>query len=1112
MIERIITFSARNRFLVLLTYALVIGAGVWAVWTTPVDAIPDLSENQVIVFVEWMGRSPQLVEDQVTFPLVTALQGVPDVEAVRAQSMFGMSFIYIIFDERTDLYWARSRVLEKLSTVQSSLPGGAKVQLGPDGTGVGHVYWYTLEGPQDLGELRAIQDWYVKLNLQGVEGVAEVASIGGYVRQYQIDIDPAKMRAFNVTIPQLRNAVIRSNSDVGGKLLEVAGAESIIRGQGYIRSAEDIESIAVSTGAGGTPVRISDVAVVQMGGDIRRGSLEKDGKGQVVGGVVVMRQNENAMDVIERVKERLEELRPGLPAGVEIHTAYDRTDLIGSAIDSLRDTLIKESIVVSLIVLLFLLHVRSVLRVIIELPVAVLIAFILMKLFGITSNIMSLGGIAIAIGVIVDASIVMVENAYRNVALATEQKGRLEKRDYVEISIASARQVGPAIFYSVAIMVISFLPVFFLEGQEGKLFRPLAFTKTFVMIGSAFIAITLVPVLMTMLTRGKFRNESANPVTRFLNFLYEPVIRYALRFRKTAMVLNIVALLLAVPMVMDSGSEFMPSLDEGSLLFMPVTLPSASMTEVNRIMQVQDAIIRSVPEVETVLGKAGRAETATDPAPVSMIESIILLIPREQWRPGVTQNDIISELDAKLQIPGVRNGWTQPIINRINMLATGVRTDLGVKIFGPDLDTLERLAIEAEQLLRGVDGAADLYAERTQGGLFLDITIDRAAVARYGVSLGDVQDVIEIAIGGENLGTIIEGRQRFPIRVRFDRESRDDIEKLRRLPVPVNVTPTSGGESMASTVSASSADNSMPGMSGMSGTGGSEQATTAPVVSSGGDRRMSLSSGAYVPLGELARIELVPGPPMIASEDAQLRSIVFLNVRGRDMGGFVEEAKSVLEKGLTLPQGYSLKWSGQYENQLRARARLQILLPVVVMIIFVMLYLATKDAKESLVVMFSVPFALVGGVYLIWFLGYNFSVAVWVGFIALFGLAVETGVVMVVYLHEALDRRLLAHRRGERGPITVEDIREATHEGSVLRLRPKIMTVGTTLIALLPIMWSSGVGTDVMRPLAAPMIGGLITSAIHVLVITPVLFSWMKERALRKGTLEVSRMAGWMKE
>ncbi len=1111
MIERIITFSARNRFLVLLTYAVIVGAGIWAVVTTPVDAIPDLSENQVIVFTEWMGRSPQIVEDQVTFPLVTALQGVPEVEAVRAQSMFGMSFIYIIFNEHSDLYWARSRVLEKLSTVQSSLPTGAKVQLGPDGTGVGHVYWYTVEGPYDLGTLRAVQDWYVKLNLQGVEGVAEVASIGGFVRQYQIDIDPDKLRAYSVSLADVKNAVQRSNNDVGGKLLEVSGAESFIRGQGYIQSVEDIESIAVITSTGGTPVRIRDVATVQMGGDIRRGSLEKDGKGQVVGGVVVMRHNENAREVIERVKQRLDEIRPGLPRGVEIHTAYDRTDLIDAAISSLRDTLVKESIVVSLIVLLFLLHVRSVLRVIIELPVAVLIAFGLMKLFGISSNIMSLGGIAIAIGVIVDASIVMVENAYRNVARAQEERGTLTKEDYVSISIASARQVGPAIFYSVAIMVVSFLPVFFLEGQEGKLFRPLAFTKTFVMVGSAIIAVTFVPVLMTMLTRGRFRNEQANPVTRILNRLYEPVIRWVLHWRKTAIALNILALLVTVPMVMDTGSEFMPALDEGSLLFMPVTLPSASITEVNRVMQVQDAIIRTVPEVETVLGKAGRAETATDPAPVSMIESIILLKPRDQWRPGITQNDIISELDAKLQIPGVRNGWTQPIINRINMLATGVRTDLGVKIFGSNLDTLEQLAIRAEQLLRDIPGAADLYAERTQGGLFLDITIDRDAVARYGVSVADVQDVIETAIGGENLGMVIEGRQRFPLRVRFDRERRDDMERIRQLPVPVNVASVGGGAALA--VAAPPSGGAMESMAGM----GSSAVPTRPSpgassTASSGDTRKSLSTRAYVPLGELARIAMVPGPPMIASEDAQLRSIVFLNVRGRDMGGFVDEAKRVLQEELTLPQGYSLAWSGQYENQIRARARLQILLPIVLIIIFVMLYLATKDAQESLVVMLSVPFALIGGVYAIYFLGYNFSVAVWVGFIALFGLAVETGVVMVVYLHEALDRRLLAVQRGERGPLTAQDIRDAAFEGSVLRLRPKVMTVGTTLIALLPIMWSSGVGTDVMRPLAAPMIGGLITSAIHVLVITPVLFTWMKERALRKGSLEVSRMAGWMKE
>lgn len=1080
MIEKIIEYSARNRFIVILFYLIIIGWGIWAVATTPLDAIPDLSENQVIVFTEWMGRSPQIVEDQVTFPLVTALQGVPEVHAIRAQSMFGMSFIYIIFEERTDLYWARSRVLEKLSTMQTALPQGAKMQLGPDGTGVGHVFWYTVEGKYDLGTLRAIQDWYVKLNLQGVPGVAEVASVGGYVRQYQVDVDPNKMKGYNVTLADVRNAVMRANNDVGGRIVEVSDAEYFVRGQGYINSLADVENSVIGTGPGGIPLYVKNVATVQLGGDIRRGSLEKDGRGQVVGGIVVMRYDENAKDVIDRVKERIAAITPGLPQGVEIKTAYDRSSLIMAAVHNLRNTLIEEAIVVGVIVFLFLFHVRSVLRVIIEIPIAVLIAFICMKTFGITSNIMSLGGIAIAIGVIVDASIVLVENAYRNVARMQEEKGELTPRDFVEVSILSAKQVGPAIFFSVMIMVVSFLPVFLLEGQEGKLFRPLAFTKTFVLLGSAIIAITLVPMLMTVLTRGKFRKEEGNPVTRFLNSLYAPVIRWVLHWRKTTLAINVIALLITIPIMMNMGSEFMPPLDEGSLLFMPVTLPSASITEVNRILQVQDAIIMSVPEVETVLGKAGRAETSTDPAPVSMIESIILLKPKDRWRPGMTKNDIIAELDAKLQIPGVRNGWTQPIINRINMLSTGVRTDLGVKFFGQNLDTLEQLAIRAEQILRKVQGAADLYAERTQGGLFLDITIDRAMVARYGITLGDVQDVIETAIGGENIGTIIDGRQRFPIRVRYERDSRSSVEALQTLLVPVGLT----------------------GSAAMNTSGGMEGGAATPSL---GAQR------TYIPLGQLARIGMVPGPPMISSENAQLRSIVFLNVRGRDMGSFVNEAKEVLDRELKLPQGYTVTWSGQWENQIRAKERLQILMPIVLLIIFVMLYFVTKDFREAFVVLLSVPFALIGGVYLVAILGYNFSVAVWVGFIALYGLAVETGVVMVVYLHESLDRRVREFQKGDRPPLTVKDVTEATIEGSVLRLRPKVMTVTTTLIALVPIMWSTGVGADVMQPLAAPMIGGLITSAIHVLVVTPVLFSYMKERALKQGRLEVSKMAGWMK-
>ena len=1068
MIERIIDFSARNKFIVILFYLCVVGWGIWSVVHTPLDAIPDLSENQVIVYTEWMGRSPQLVEDQVTFPLVTALQGLPQVSAVRAQSMFGMSFIYIIFDEATDLYWARSRVLEKLSTVQTALPQGARMELGPDGTGVGHVFWYTLEGKYDLGTLRATQDWYVKLHLQGVEGVAEVASVGGYIRQYQVDVDPNRMKGYGITLATIRNAVMRSNNDVGGKILEVSDAEYFVRGQGYIRSTRDIEEIVVGTGPNGVPVTIRSIGTVQLGGDIRRGSIEKDGKGQVVGGIVVMRYGENAKAVIDRVKQKIVEITPGLPPGMEIKTAYDRSDIIMASIQTLKSTLVEEAIVVSIVVFLFLLHFRSVLRIIIEIPVAVLIAFICMKAFGITSNIMSLGGIAIAIGVIVDASIVLVENAYRNVARAQETKGTLTREDFIEISIVSAKQVGRPIFFAVAIMVVSFLPVFLLEGQEGKLFRPLAFTKTFVLGGSAIIAITLVPVLMVMLTRGRFRRDGENPLTRFLHWLYEPVIRWVLKYRKTAIALNVVALLVTIPMIMNMGSEFMPPLDEGSLLFMPVALPSASITEVNRIVQVQDAIIMTVPEVEQVLGKVGKAETSTDPAPVSMIESIVLLKPKSQWRAGITKNDIIAELDAKLQMPGVRNGWTQPIINRINMLSTGVRTDLGVKIFGKDLDTLEELAIKAEQILRTVPGAADLYAERTQGGMFLDIKIDREAVARYGINVGDVQDVIETAIGGENIGTVIEGRERFPIRVRYEREWRGNVEQLKDLLVPV------------------------PQM-------------VDPVM-------RAVSAQGFVPLTQLAQISVTHGPPMISSENAQLRSIVFLNVRGRDMGGFVHDARETLDKGLQLPQGYTLQWSGQWENHLRATKRLEILMPAVFLIIFVMLYLTTKDFAEAGTVMLSVPFALIGGVYLIFFLGYNFSVAVWVGFIALYGVAVQTGLVMVVYLHEALDRRLRDHQLGKRGPITAQDIFDAAIEGSVLRLRPKVMTVGTALLGLLPIMWSKGAGADIMKPIAAPMIGGLLTSTVHVLVVTPVLFTYMKLHALKKGTLKISQMANWMKE
>jgi copper/silver efflux system protein len=1084
MIEKIIEYSARNKFVIILIYSFFIGWGIWSAYNTPVDAIPDLSDNQVIVFTEWMGRSPRIIEDQITYPLVSNLQGLPKVKAVRAQSMFGMSFIYIIFDDDADIYWARSRVLEKLNYAASSLPPGVVPTLGPDGTGVGHVYWYTVEGKgYDLGELRAIQDWYIRYQLNSVPGVAEVASIGGFVKQYQIDLDPNKLAAYDVNFNSIVDAVRNTNRDVGGKVIESNAMQMYVRGLGYVKSIADIQNIPIGTGKNGVPIYLSNVGTVQLGNDLRLGMLDKNGAGEVVGGIVVMRYNENAKDVIGRVKEKIKEIQKGLPAGVEIKTAYDRSDLIEHSIDTLRRALIEEALVVSLIVMIFIFHFRSALRILIEMPVSILISFILMKQFGITSNIMSLGGLAIAIGVLVDSSIVLVENAYRNIAHAQELGGEI---DYTEISIRSAQQVGRAIFFSLAIIVVSFLPVFMLEGQEGKLFHPLAWAKTFALAASAIISITLVPMLMTMLMRGKFRPEHKNPVSRFMMGIYAPVLKKALKYRKTTLAINVAALLITIPMIMHIGSEFMPPLDEGSLLFMPVTLPNVSITEAKRIVQVQDKIIAGYPEVDQVLGKVGRAETSTDPAPISMIETIILLKPKSAWRPGMTKDKIIADLDSKLQIPGVRNGWTQPIINRINMLSTGVRTDLGVKIFGDNLDTLERLAINAETILQKVPGAVDLYAERVIGGDFLDIQVKPEAVARYGINVGDVLNVVETAIGGENISTTVEGRRRFPIRVRFAKDYRDNIEALKRLLVPV---PRQGGEAMAPSTS--------PVMSGggaSAGMGASAAPMPAPVSQSSSYQ----PKYAYIPLAQLADIRQVAGPPMINSENSLLRSIVFLNVRGRDMGGFVGDAKIALEKQLNLPPGYYISWSGQYENQIRAKKRLEILIPIVFFIIFVMLYFVFKSFLEASMVMLSVPFALIGGVYLIYFLGYNFSVAVWVGFIALYGVAVETGVVMVIYLHESLDKHLL------KGAVTHEDIINATVEGAVLRLRPKIMTVAVNIIGLLPIMWSTGVGSDVMKPIAAPMIGGIVTSAIHVLLVTPVIFSMMKESALRKGTLKAS--------
>jgi len=1095
---------------------VVVGVGIYSVINLPVDAIPDLSENQVIIFTEWMGRSPEIIENQVTYPIVSGLQGLPDVKAVRASSMFGMSFVFVIFEDNVDLYFARTRVLERMNTVQAQLPSGVVPSLGPDGTGVGHVFWYTLKGKNhDLGTLRSIQDWYIRYKLSSVDGVAEVASIGGFVKQYQVDVNPTDLRGYNLTVSDVVNAVQRSNNEVGGKILEVNDAEYFVRGQGYIKTIEDVENTVIRGGPNGIPIMIKDVAKVQLGGDIRRGSLELNGEGQVVGGIVVMRTGENAQKVIERVKEKIKEITPGLPEGVEIVSSYDRSTLIHEAVGTLERALIEASITVAIMVMIFLLHFRSIIRILIELPIAILIAFILMYIFNISSNIMSLGGIILAVGVIVDSSIVLVENAYRNLAKAITEKGTLTKEEYAKISIDSAKQVGRAIFFSELIILVSFLPVFLLTGQEGKMFQPLAFTKSFAMLGSAIVVISLIPVLMTMLMRGNFKPEDKNITTRFFKRLYEPVIHWVLKHRKITIAINLLALLITVPMILDTGSEFMPPLDEGSILYMPVTLPGASITEVNRILQEQDKIIKSIPEVHHVLGKAGRAETATDNAPLSMIETIILLKPKSEWRPGITKQDIVAELDEKLQIPGVRNGWTQPIINRINMLSTGVRTDVGFKIFGSNLDTLEEYAIRAEQLLKTVEGAADVVAERVQNGYYLDIKVKREAAARYGVNIRDLQDIIETAIGGQNLGVVIEDRMRFPIRMRYEKDYRSNIEELENLIVPVAV---SGGMPSTSTgmntPNGGNGGNSAGG--GMSSMGKTSSASVIPSAPESSDDYSLTASDqnavSYIPLSELAEIKTLTGPPMISSENGMLRSIVFMNTRERDMGNVMVDAKKVIEENLKLPAGYSYTWSGQYESKVRAQQTMEMIMPVVFLIIFLLLYMTLKNYVEAGVVMLSVPFALIGGMYMIYILGYNFSVAVWVGFIALYGIAVETGVVMVIYLHEALDRKLRDYHKGKRGPITKEDIYDATVEGSVLRLRPKLMTVATAMVGLIPVMWSTGTGADVMKPLTAPMIGGLLTSAVHVLVVTPILFAMMKEHALKKGTLDISKMADWMKE
>ncbi|OCX52531.1 cation transporter [Mucilaginibacter sp. PPCGB 2223] len=1045
MINKLISLSLKNRYIVLILAAGLFGWGAWSIAQNPVDAIPDLSDNQVIVFTEWAGRSPQLMEDQVTYPLVSNLQGIPKVKAIRATSMFGMSFVYIVFDDKADVYWARSRVLERLNYAQRLLPQGVTPTLGPDGTGVGHILWYTLDAKNtDLGEQRALQDWYIKLGLQTVPGVSEVASFGGFEKQYQVSIDPGKLNYYRIPLSQVLRSIKSNNNDVGGRKFEMNGTGYIVRGLGYIKTIADVENIPV--GLNNTiPVTLKDIASVQMGGDERLGIFDRNGTGEAVGGIVVMRYGENADEVIHNVKAKMADLQKGLPEGVKFHIAYDRSELIESAVASVKHTLIEEMITVSLIVILFLFSWHSALSIIIQIPITVAASFILLNAFGISSNIMSLTGIALAIGVIVDNGIVMVENAHRSLSLS----GTVTNHERIGIIERSCKQVGRGVFFSTLIIVTSFLPVFLLHGQEGKLFGPLAWTKTFILAIDAILAVTLAPVLISFFLKGKLRSDERNPLNRGLEWLYRPVLDWCMRWRKTTLAVNILALLISIPLLISLGSEFMPPLDEGTILFMPVTQPDVSNAQAKQLLQIQDRIIKSVPEVADVLGKAGRASTATDNSPISMTETIILLKPREQWRKGIDKAGIINELNAKLQIPGVVNGWTQPIINRINMLSTGIRTDVGLKIYGQNLDTINVLANRMKQALAGIDGVKDLYVDPITGGKYLDIVVDKAAIGRYGLSVDDVNEVVESALGGMNLTTTVEGRQRFAINARLAQQYRDNLDDIKRTLVQ---TPAMGP----------------------------------------------------VPLSSVADVRFSDGPAMIQSENALLRGTVLFNVRGRDLGSTVKAAQNKLNTLLqSLPKGYYIEWSGQYENLIRAEGTLKLILPIVLVIIFACLYFAFKSAREAFFSLISIPFALIGGAYMVWAFGVHLSVAVAVGFIALFGIAVETGIVMVIYLNDAM-QQLVAAKGNSSKTISRDDLRHYVMNGAVKRLRPKLMTVCVALFGLVPVLWATGTGSDVMRPIVLPMIGGVLTSSTHILLVTPLIFLMVKEYELRKhGRLDI---------
>ncbi len=1041
MIARLIAWSARNLVLILIGTVFVVAAGIHALRSLPLDAIPDLSDVQVIVYTEYPGQAPQVVEDQVTYPLTTAMLTVPRSKVVRGFSFFGVSFVYVIFEDGTDPYWARSRVLEFLCTASSRLPSGVIPTLGPDASGVGWVYQYAvLSEKMDLAALRSLQDWTIRYGVSNSEGVAEVASVGGFVKQYNITVDPLKIRTLGIPLSQIRDAVRTSNRDVGGRTVELSEFEFMVRGRGYLKSTDDIENIVLKS-ADGVAVRLKDIARVSIGPDERRGITELNGEGEVASGIIVQRHGTNALSVIENAKERLATIEKSLPEGTTITPVYDRSTLIMAAIDTLKTTLIEESLIVALVCVVFLLHLRSALVAILMLPVGILMAFFIMKLFGIGSNIMSLGGIAIAVGAMIDAAIVMIENAHKHLERAPAGKSR------VTILIEAANEVGPALFFSLLIITVSFLPIFTLESQEGRLFSPLAFTKTFAMAAAALLSLTLVPALMVIFVRGKIVPERKNPINRFLIWLYRPIIQAVLRAKTLTIVAALIVLGVSIWPARHIGSEFMPTLNEGVLLYMPTTLPGLSVTKAAELLQTQDRIIKSFPEVETVYGKAGRAITATDPAPMEMFETTITLKPQDQWRPGVTLESLRSEMDKALQFPGVSNAWTMPIQARIDMLSTGIRTPVGIKIYGTDLRTMEHIARDIERVVKTVPGTSSAYAERVIGGYYLDIVPDRDALGRYGLSIDDVQEVITIALGGEAITTTVEGRERYTVNIRYPRDFRSDPQSIAR------------------------------------------------------DVIVPLANGGGIPLGEVASVGLTQGAASIRTENGQLAIYIFVDIADRDIGGFVREAQDAVAASVPLPPGYSVAWSGQFEYMQRAEERLQIVVPVTLLIIFLLLYLNFRSLSETLIVMLSLPFALIGGIWLMWWLGFNMSVAVAVGFIALSGVAAETGVVMIIYLDHAL-KEIKARREAENRPFTRADLHTAIMLGAVERVRPKVMTVVAIMAGLIPILWSSGAGSEIMQRIAVPMIGGMVSSTVLTLVVIPAIYGIVKGWHLPTDSVE----------